>query len=411
MKVEEKTKYQLLQEIHEECEAQHLKYFLLDHELLCYERKTKVYSCEADICMMYSEFRKLQKGLRKRKRKNRFFETIYNNHNMPCVYCRYVYTKSLAYRPEYHAVRKAMGISVNIHILRECSQLSDKLFDIERHMCMEIESGVQARTGNIDTRMFQPKTTLFALKVDRLLRNAALTEYSSRSTLFIPECGQLFFPENFFDKYVTLNIAGYDFHTVSDIKGYLKIRYGDDYENRSIINMQNHYMVIVDNGIKYKRIVPILNRDKMFNNEFWVRRNRFLKNYTESYCKMEEKEKEIYSYFYCEEARFRLWKQYYWQRDDLLSLYSQGRFDELWMRFRNYNVEVMRGIKQGYVPIFDDELYELYRKLCSEYLSSELQERIDQVLLDRPIPELDGERIGEYYTADMCRNAYKTRCI
>lgn len=409
MTKEETIKYMLMDEIHRECEDKGVTYYLLDQEILCYERGINVYSCEADICMRLSDYKKIHRNLKKKKL--RVVETIYNNHSVPCCYCRYVYTKTLAYRPEYHNVRKAMGISVNIHFIRDISKNSEMLSRFELGMCERIE-GNEIGTGNLDVISFKlPKTFLFAACLSALLRKATLKDFKGRSSLFIPERGRIIFPESFFFEKQLINISGHNYYTVQRVDDYLRLRYGDNYKELCVVNMMNHYMVIVDNGIKYNRIVPILNRDRIFSKEFWVRRNRFLKKYTEHYCKMEEKEKEIYSYFYCEEARFRLWKQYYWQRDELLSLYSQERFDELWMRFRNFNVEVMRGLKQGYVPVFDDELYELYRKLCNDYLSSELHERIDKVLLDRPIPELDGGRIGKYYTAEMCHSTYKTRRI
>lgn len=409
MTKDEKIKYILLNEIHEECMSRGINYFVLDHDLLCLDKGISVFSSEVDICMRYFDFQQIQRELRGKK--YRTIESIFNNHNMPCVYFRYVYTRSLAYRPEYHKVRKAMGISINIHIMRKDEPSSEKLYRAELEMSRGIESIENSSiTLKLAHRVF-PKTVMFAIKMDYMLRKEALVDFKGNSWIFIPEAGRFSFPMSFFEEMAVVKVAGREFCTVKDIKDYLKIRYGENYKDVPVVDMKSHYRVILDQGIKYSRIIPFLKRDKIFSNEFWNRRNRFIHTWINSFVKMEIKEKEIYSYFYCEEARFRLWKQYYWQRDDLLSLYSQGRFDELWMRFRNYNVEVMRGIKQGYVPIFDDELYELYRKLCSEYLSSELQERIDQVLLDRPIPELDGERIGEYYTADMCRNAYKTRCI
>ena len=371
---------------------------------MCADREKTFFSCEADICMRYVDFKLIRGEL---KKKDRIIESISNNWNMPCAYYRYVYTKILAYRPEYHKVRKAMGVSVNIHILRSDNPDSYKLFQIEEEMSLAIE-GNEIFNKKLDiTRKKRHKSIIFPCKINRMLRNSALYYYSNSSCLFIPEKGLLKFRGGFFDETRIISIAGRNYLTVKDVKQYLAVRYGENYNLTPLVSMKNHYRVIVDEGIKYYRITPFLKHDKIFSDEFWERRNRFIKKYMDDYSKMEEEEKELFSYFYCEKARFKLWKQYYWQKENLFELYRQGRIDELWMRFRILNREVLQGIKQNYVPLFNEDIFALYRKICDLYLLEEQIKKIDATIEKKRIPELDAEQLGKYFASDMCDQTYR----
>ena len=394
MRNEERIMLSLLREIDQACIKARCNYYLIDHELLSFVRDKRVYNPEADICMLYRDYKKIEPVLKRTE--NRVIESIDNNIDMPGAYYRYVKSDSLMLQLSYHKVRKAHGICVNIHIIRKDDESAHRLAVLEGGMRSFIEGKDNLEDLSNNITNLKKKGKIYVWKINRMLEKASLKNTSSSSMLVLPEFGELRFSGNFWNQIAVIETNHGSFSTMRDYKTYLSARFGDDYLRCKVINPLDHYQILVDISLPYDTVIDDIMRNEELDDEFWTRRNRFLKNYYWDIKDMENKEKEIWDVMFLTEDRFYLWKKYYWRKKELQEMCDAGRYDELYLVLSQMDKRVANRAAYGHLPIFDNDIWRIYLEVLKKQHRIDDVERYQQLIESNPIEELKEEDLKEY---------------
>ena len=393
MKKTETIMLQLLGEIKKACNKKNVDYYVIENELLFDAQGERVPSCFADICMTYDAFRKIRSTLKRKD--NRTIESIATCIDMPGVYYRYVDTEALCIEMAFHKVRKAHGIAVNIHIIRNTGLYSEYLIKKEKIMASGIE-GIDTASRAKKAALEKEKSIsqLYSRAMNKLLRMAAY-KGEGESQIHIPGVPVLRFPEGFWKSKGKLMIDNKSFDTVGKRDIYLMQRYGEDYHQARVIDLHQHYQMIYDLDVPYQGVAEQILGDKNLGDLFWEKRNRFLSNYYWDFRERDEEEKRIWNMLFLTEARFVLWKKYYWMKKELYDLYERERYDELYLALSDMNKEVKFHSKFGYVPFFDDEIWKLYIVVLEKQGFLEEIELYEEIREQSKMAELDSEQLNE----------------
>ena len=394
---EELCMIELLSEIKNACENKNVDYFVVGKELLFHQRRTRVFSCSSDICMLYEHFLSIYDELCGNE--DRFIEDIGNNPDFPGLYFRYVNTKTLMIEPEYVAVRKHNGIAVNIHVLRGTGKRSYALCAVEQNMSKAI--------GGCNTNSVSA-LSLFSYKVlkhkndysDYMLKSlriCAVKNYSEASLLNIPQTGIMRFPENFWTDKKQMNIEDFTFTTVSSPDKVLSQWYGESYKKIPIRPSTENYVQIVDATISYKEMEEGFWKQFNRSNEFWNKRRKYLDFYKNEWISLNNKLSHEQNYLYLQSSRLLLWKKYHYQKKKIKELFVLGRYDELSLVFSELDEHVERHLKYSMIPLFDNDIWNYYIKTLVAQGYSKKVAFLKIIQKKSKIRQLNHDEIERYY--------------
>ncbi|MBO4578777.1 MAG: hypothetical protein J5715_01360 [Clostridiales bacterium] len=406
MRNDERKMVALLSEVTRVCEKKGLAYYVIEQELLSSAREKRLYEAEADICMSYQDFKKIRRTLRRRK--DRTIECLGNNINMPGVFFRYVTDNSFLYVQKYHKVRKAHGIAINIHILRNTGDESKELNECEEIMSSLID-GCQERTQDLDQLKKHP--FCFKRRMKKLLKKAALTDMDEESVLHIPGTKPMVFPAGFWKQKITISIGKGVFDTTANIDQYLTMRYGDDYADARMVSLLTNYQVLSAYNIRYDKVVGKVDRYLDEDPIYRDARCRFTKFYNEEYIGLLEKEADDWEVLFFVGERVRLFKKYSAERDKIKRFLNEGRSDEAFMILEEYFTLFKSYLKKGKVLYFDDEFWDICSNLWKESGYEELVEEAEELMKSSKVIPVDGSLVEESLGDRPCDETVRMRKI
>lgn len=408
MRKEEIKMLEILDEIAEACDTAGAKYYVIEQELLsAYREGPRIYQAEADICILYEDFLKIRKILRKTK--YRFIESISNCTTMPGVYFRYVTVNSFLYVQSYHKVRKAHGVAVNIHILRNTGDESKELCKCEKLMETGIEGMPQDKKEELDGMRKIP--FLYKSRMKKLLKAAALTDISEKSMLKIPGVKPMSFPAKFWGKQTNITVGNYDFTTTANADKYLTERYGEDYASLKITSPRANYQILVDPEIQYKLVSNKVEAFLSSNPQYWEARDRFTSFYANEYEEMLKHESDDWDVLFFIGDRFEMWKTYDPQREKIRNFLAEGRNDEVFMIFLNYFNLFSSYLKKGRVLYFDEEFWQICSNLWKECGYGELIEEAERLMEENKPVALPEENLRSVFSTNKPKEAVRIRNI
>jgi hypothetical protein len=363
MREDEKKMIGLLCEINEICKDIGAGYYVIEQELLSVYRPKRSYEAEADICMLYSDFLRVKDRLSEKE--DRTLECLENNISMPGMFFRYVDEGSLLYVQKYHKVRKAHGVAVNIHILRNKGKDSMNLIRREELM----ETGIEGmhEDGVFKLKLMRSFPSCFRKKTEKQLDLAALTDMETESLLKIPGIAPMSFPAGFWSKKKNIEIDKNVFTTTACDRQYLTARYGEDYESRKMVNLLENYQVLSFADVPYGSVVNKIDAFLDTDPSYRDIHERYTRFYNDEYSDMVMKEAEGWDILFYVDDRMRMWKKYDPCRDKIKDLLEEGRKDEAFMIFDEYFSLFKSYLKKGKVLFFDDEIWKICSELWKEY--------------------------------------------
>ena len=363
MREDEKKMIGLLCEINEICKDNGAGYYVIEQELLSVYRPKRSYEAEADICMLYSDFLRVKDRLSEKE--DRTLECLENNISMPGMFFRYVDEGSLLYVQKYHKVRKAHGVAVNIHILRNKGKDSMNLIRREELM----ETGIEGmhEDGVFKLKLMRSFPSCFRKKTEKQLDLAALTDTETESLLKIPGIAPMSFPAGFWSKKKNIEIDKNVFTTTACDRQYLTARYGEDYESRKMVNLLENYQVLSFADVPYGSVVNKIDAFLDSDPSYRDIHERYTRFYNDEYSDMVMKEAEGWDVLFLVGDRIRMWKKYNYRKEYIKELIGNGRKDEAFMIMEEYLVCLKRYLKKGKLLYFDDEYWEICSRLWTDF--------------------------------------------
>ena len=399
MRVEDEYMFTLLDEIADACKNNNARYYLITTELLYFYAGKRVPSCTADICMTLNSFDMIREELSSNS--ERIVESIETNDNMPGVYYRYVATDTFMIQPEYHKVLKENGIAVNIHIIRNKSSLSKKLCSIENIMENGIEGIDHKESLSLErTISIKKKNGDFSGWINKMLKETSLTDVSLESLLKIPELGIICLSKGFWEKEKLITIDKKKYSTVYEPDCFLVQCYGEDYNKINYRSRIENFRIIADADISYKDLPDDYLAQFSFDIDFWERRKKFLNNFYYEWSELNREVRQKENNMFLQRSRLLLWKRYYFDKNKIIRLFKEERFDELKMMFFDFEKHIKQHIPYRQIPVFDKEIWNIYIETLLAQGNIEEVELYKTILKDYPTDELSTAILKEYYNSE-----------
>lgn len=353
--------FNMLIRFHNICENNNLTYYLIGHQLLFAAQNDSMHGYEVDIAMHDKDWKKLCAYIEKID--DIEIESIVDGGKMPGCYFRFVNNKTTLLDMDYYGVYSKPGIAINICILRSNRKIAQLLSQVERGLSYRAKfphrrfSKVFSYIENI---IKKEKLATFLDKLEKKSRSKSL---ASPSIVKEPYARGRNFPLDFWKKRVKISFMGFQFYTVERYEDYLKKRFGKKWPQRKATNAKETYRCMFSTTIPYRTYLSELEKTNIVTDDFLIRFRRFINGYKE-YEKMLKKEKVYWNKtMFAASERFRLWKKYMPMKDEVLSLYEEGRYDEIEIILDDYLTTMKKYLDFKIVICFDKDYLDVVKGL------------------------------------------------
>lgn len=365
LRKEQQVVLSLLKEIDKICRKEKIDYYLSPRLTLCAITGQSLPSdpMAGEILMKVGEMERFRLAVEDRISTGRALESMKSHKWFPGFYLRYEDTNTLCFNMDAGRDYEIPAIGINVLPLRTevtpgnlrrqnareekgwlqlCGKLSgEKDFrDLSAEMAVTVRcTGGQERLGNklydeFCKRQQNPDADAYFLKEGKM------------TTVF---------PAKIFLKTAKVELEGEDFFAPCDIRGYLRICYGDDYLNRKEPDYTEPSQMIVSAYMSWEKFSRENNELEQMIAARLRRQKRLEKD-----RKKDKYLDECWDYArFCAE-RLRLGAYYKKKKDYILNLYKNEDYLTLEQVFKPYSKMMLKSLLKEEVFLEDEEIFDIY---------------------------------------------------
>lgn len=371
---------ELMLEFHELCEKKDAAYYLIGPQLLHAAKDGKIHGYEMDVAMFLKDWNKIAKWAGKSKRIE--VESILDQGKLRGCFYRFVDKNTLLLDLDRYGMLAKPGIGIHVHIIRNQRKKQTLLRFLEKGMD---DASVRRRSfaAAVVVPLRAAGREQFAKRVVRLLKTVSTgkTDMESATELREPGDVRCVFEPGYWAGRTTVRLEGMELYAAEGYRSYLTQRYGEGWRRCETDAILEHFRCVFHPSLPYALFLEQVRSRGLLSARFQRQFRRYAKRYEEHQAMREYEtlgwEKSI---FYAGE-RIRLWKKYMPLKEKLLSLYGEGRLDEVEMMLSDYLTVLEQYLKMDIVICFDKELLDVVKGLYLTYGRTGLVEKIDACVL------------------------------
>lgn len=390
----QKKRYQLLTEVADICEANHIKYFLFG-KTLWQAAKNGVYSDlngELTIAMLPEDCRKFTDIFLKQNRTDRYLDSMQENPWFHRFCLRYCDSESLDFPVERSGCGDRFGIFITIEVLRSASRSK-----AENLLNQMLESGWES---SVIMKWTSPKRWISRMfvsglcavlgrrRVGKWLYHRFMKTPANKNTerYFIKPFWdrRKFFPSYLFRFTAEMPFENRKFTVMKMSDLYLKTNYGKNWKVKAISQTAiNPFTRIIDPELPSREYLSYLQQKKIDRTAIWRHRRKTDRKYAKAITLGGQTAKYWDIMSVCGE-RYRLYEKYMPMRTYLAELYRSNNIAELASVLKDYSDTAIYYGKKGLGICFDKSVFELL-----EYTLLSSGKRKQAKLIRRGIPNQD----------------------
>lgn len=389
---------ELLDEINAICIDKNLMYSLSAEPALNAFRSHKFESdvTYLNIYMTLPDALILQEEIIKKNMNYPMIESLYTNDYFPNLIFRYCNKNTLYISLKGNSEIKSLGIAVKIIILRRSSQ------KFSRKVITVLERGWMFNCIDYPSHSLTPKrkvikniTGIF-IKISRkgykkILLN--LIEKFEKNVDYedelytLPFRGKIkHFSKNTFDDLQLVLFEGKKYPIPIKIENIFKPIYGLRWKNTVFNKQEVNENTIIDPNLPFQYYLDYLKMNNIsleFHEDLMHYKN--LKIDLMKYNKIINR---AWYYVLRTGARFSMWEKYFPQKEYIIDLYNQKKWEKLKKVLDDYDQVVQKNFKRKLVVCFDEEIFKIYIELLNHYEEFELAKKLVEM-----VPEKHFEKI------------------
>ncbi|MCR4711003.1 MAG: hypothetical protein K5707_01780 [Clostridia bacterium] len=375
----------LLKEFDQVCDKLQVNYFLIENLLLYSHLKKDMAGYEADVVMLYRDFKKLKAYVEGGNLPEREIEGLHDNPQMPGLYFRYVKSDSLLMDLDYYNVYTKFGIAINIHILRTCGRAEKLMARGEKELFRAVQNRVP---GEVNEKRFWVKHAPMVKPVSfKLLERVALKSTERPSRIKLPQGKKMDFPEDYFSEFQIRDFYGYPLKTVVKIEDFLIRRYGRNWRKAKGRVLKENYMVAANPNLPYRKYLQGTDLS-VLNKEFFRERKRYLTVNAREVVPLNKQERYGWNVLFFTENRIKLARKYEPLKEQILREWDAGNHDKAMLMLKDYREKLEEYQKKELTLYFDEELFRICLTWYRENERFALADKLEAGLITQ---HLEGE--------------------
>lgn len=358
----------LLKEIHDICEKENLLYVLGGvtakeagvYGELAPDRYTAV------VYMTVKDFMSFKKYVEDNRSEDRIIEGLHNNDRFPGFFFKYVDKTTTYYNYNYGNTYKHNGIQIRIELLRKyyAPKKIKKLVSRERGFAFN--SYRYKRKISFKSRLLKWGTgvKLFFARacMAKKLYNDCLKKYTDNRD-FVMDYGiynrkrtkLVKYPSYLLTGRVSASLCGQNFYVPKDLEIHSKIVFGKNVMDKPLEPVNNSTVLISDITPYSEYITDLKERYKTARLRKRIRRDDKLHGAVTYHIRKDWKIMQAVN------ARLDIINLYKSRKEEIISLYKQGNFDELTNVFEEYDAMVREHYHSAKMTLyFDKDIHDIY---------------------------------------------------